>query len=279
MIDNDLFLYIDEQTLLNEFDYYKKSKGKICSPNSYNNIIKFFQQDMFFKYERILFKDKNIRKKIIENRKKYLYKNEEELTNKDILYGFKRSGMYYGYSHFNPLIFKWFINEYNCKMCFDPCGGWGHRLLGAFDLDLYIYNDLSTSVYKNVNEIINFFNITNTITYNNDAYKFIPEQNYDSMFTCPPYFNLEHYECGDFGTYDDFLLFIDCLFYAFINKESCKYFGLVIREDLLDNDYKILAKEKYLINTKNSKHINKTLNHKNNEYLYIFDKSNLIYGL
>ena len=269
---NKLFLNISDNQLFSEFKYYQNSIGKISSPNNKNYIVKYFQQDEFFKTEKILFQNKDIRDKLINNRMKYLNKNYDQLTVEDILYGFKRSGLYYGYSHFNPLTFKWFINNYNCKICFDPCGGWGHRLLGSNNLDLYIYNDLSTSIYNNVNNIINFFNIRNVKTYNKDAYDFIPEENYDSMFTCPPYYNLEHYECGDFETYDDFLLLIDCLFYAFYYKESCKYFGLVIREDLLDNDYKSLASEIYLIKNKASKHIVKSINHHNNEYLYIFKK-------
>lgn len=276
---SNLFLNISDNQLFSEFKYYQNSIGKISSPNNKNYIVKYFQQDEFFKTEKILFQNKDIRDKLINNRMKYLNKNYDQLTVEDILYGFKRSGLYYGYSHFNPLTFKWFINNYNCKICFDPCGGWGHRLLGSNNLDLYIYNDLSTSIYNNVNNIINFFNIRNIKTYNKDAYDFIPEENYDSMFTCPPYYNLEHYECGDFETYDDFLLLIDCLFYAFYYKESCKYFGLVIREDLLDNDYKSLASEIYLIKNKASKHIVKSINHNNNEYLYVFDKEKIKNGL
>lgn len=276
---SNLFLNISDNQLFSEFKYYQNSIGKISSPNNKNYIVKYFQQDEFFKTEKILFQNKDIRDKLINNRMKYLNKNYDQLTVEDILYGFKRSGLYYGYSHFNPLTFKWFINNYNCKICFDPCGGWGHRLLGSNNLDLYIYNDLSTSIYNNVNNIIDFFNIRNVKTYNKDAYDFIPEENYDSMFTCPPYYNLEHYECGDFETYDDFLLLIDCLFYAFYYKESCKYFGLVIREDLLDNDYKSLASEIYLIKNKASKHIVKSINHHNNEYLYVFDKEKIKNGL
>ena len=276
---NNLFLNISDNQLFYEFKYYQNNIGKISSPNNKNYIVKYFQQDEFFKTEKILFQNKDIRDKLINNRMKYLNKNYDQLTVEDILYGFKRSGLYYGYSHFNPLTFKWFINNYNCKICFDPCGGWGHRLLGSNNLDLYIYNDLSTSIYNNVNNIIDFFNIRNVKTYNKDAYDFIPEENYDSMFTCPPYYNLEHYECGDFETYDDFLLLIDCLFYAFYYKESCKYFGLAIREDLLDNDYKSLASEIYLIKNKASKHIVKSINHHNNEYLYVFDKEKIKNGL
>ena len=112
---NNLFLNISDKQLFSEFEYYQNSIGKIASPNNKNYIVKYFQQDEFFKTEKILFQNKDIRDKLINNRMKYLNKNYDQLNVEDILYGFKRSGLYYGYSHFNPLTFKWFINNYNCK--------------------------------------------------------------------------------------------------------------------------------------------------------------------
>ena len=65
------------------------------------------------------------RRKVIQNRMKYLEKKECDLTPMDIILGFKRSGVYYGYSHFNPIWTKWFVDRYNIRNICDPCGGWG----------------------------------------------------------------------------------------------------------------------------------------------------------
>ena len=89
------------------------------------------------------------------------------------------------------------------------------------------------------------------------------------MFTCPPYFNVEHYECGDFESRESFDLFIDKLFEVFYKKQSCKYFGLVIREDLLGNHNNYF--EKFLLSRQTSKYLTKKQN-ENNEYLYVFCK-------
>jgi hypothetical protein len=186
----------------------------------------------------------------------------------DILNGFKRSGIYYGYSHFNPLWFKWFITEYNIKTCYDPCGGWGHRLLGSTDLDLYIYNDLSTSTYNNVNRIIEYFNIHNTVTYNNDAKTFIPTEQFEAMFTCPPYFNVEEYECGAFNNIEEYYSLIDGIFDIFYRSNNCKIFGLVIREDMLQDKYKY--RYRFNLNVINQSHLTKYKQYK--EYLYVFMK-------
>ena len=72
---NNLFLNISDNQLFSEFKYYQNSIGKISSPNNKNYIVKYFQQDEFFKTEKILFQNKDIRDKLINNRMKYLNKN------------------------------------------------------------------------------------------------------------------------------------------------------------------------------------------------------------
>jgi hypothetical protein len=260
-----LTIHKNDKLLKNEFNYYKTTDGNL-KPVLKTNIVKYFQQDVFFCIERSLFAQKDIRNKLIENRKQYLHKNK--FTVGELLNGFKISGIHYGYSHFNPLWFKWFIEKYNVKRCYDPCGGWGHRLLGASDLDLYIYNDLSKQTKENVDRIVSYFNIKNTITYCEDARTFMPTEMFDSMFTCPPYYNLEHYECGDFENIDDYNKFIDSLFDCFY-KSDAKIFGLVIREDYLEDKWKNKANDKYELKV-NKSHLIKTKKYK--EYLYTFEK-------
>lgn len=267
-----LYLQFNWDKIVKEYNYYKNKEGNLNGSTSYNYIIKFYQQDIFFKTENELFKNHDIREKLISNRCKYLSKFRNELTNNDLLLGFKRSGIYYGYSHFNPLIFKYFISNYNIKKCYDPTGGWGHRLLGSSDLDLYIYNDLSKTIYNNVKRIAKNLKINNAIFYNNDANNFVPNYEFDAMFTCPPYYNIEEYECKNFENIEEYDQFIDNLFNVFYNKKSCKIFGLVIREDLLDYKYKNQCIESFEINNKKSKHLTSGTKHNKKEYLYIFKK-------
>ena len=169
-----LYIHYDYEKIINEYKYYKHKEGNLNGSTSYNFIVKYYQQDIFFKTENELIQNNEIKEKLINNRCKYLNKKTEDLTNSDLLLGFKRSGIYYGYSHFNPLIFKFFINKYKIKKCYDPTGGWGHRLLCSSDLELYIYNDLSKTIYNNVKHIAKDLKINNTIFYNNDANNFVP---------------------------------------------------------------------------------------------------------
>ena len=117
---------------------------------------------------------------------------------------------------FNPVLAKWFIQKFNLenKICYDPCGGWGHRLLGiAPFVKKYIYNDLSIHTLNGCKNIAKFCKLTNIDFYNKDAKTFDPNENYDFMFTCPPYYaenkNIEEYECDGFNSQEEYYDFIE----------------------------------------------------------------------
>lgn len=258
----DLKIEYDIDEIMNEYFYFLDSPGKCNEYSNHNKIIKLFQQDVFFKKEKQLWNDKSIRERLLTNRMKYLNKNI--FTPDELIMGFKKSGIYYGYSHFNPLLAKWFYEQYNTKICYDPCGGWGHRMLGSLGLDLYIYNDISKSVCKNINNMINFFDITNVIVYNKDAAKFTPKEPFDTIFTCPPYGMLEKYE--DMVDISFINPLLNHIYDVFLSSDSCKYLGLVIRDDM-----NILDKydEKIELSS-NNMHFIKRKKHK--EYLYVYKK-------
>lgn len=280
-IDPDLNWYVDYEELLNEFFWYlDHKKGELSLICLKNKIIKYFQQDVYFAVEKELWRSSDdVKQRIIDNRIKYLGKKPEELTTYDILSGFKKSAMHYGYSGFNPQLCKWFYeyvtNTTNLKMdnilCYDPTGGWGHRLLGSTNIGAYIYNDLSTDIYNNVNNMIEVFDMPDMITYNNDAADFIPNEKFNVMFTCPPYYNLEHYPCGDFKSMDEYNTLIESLFNVFLNTD-CKVFGMVIREDLLVNKHPELNPTIFPLTKLRSAHLNGSTPTKNKELLFIYRK-------
>ena len=141
-------------------------------------------------------------------------------------------------------------------------------MLGSTELEKYIYNDLSYSTAKNVSLIKNDYGFFNTDIYCEDARTFVPNYDYDSMFTCPPYYNVEHYECGDFKDENEFIEFMDALFEKFYTKNCCKVFGLVIREDLLYTHTNYT--EKIAINNSKRTHLNE--HKKLDEFLYVYKK-------
>lgn len=270
--------YSDED-LQKEIEFYKTHEGNISYPCRMNKIIKMFQQDAFYKKEKEVLRNKETREKLYANREKYLNKKREDLSMDEIYNGVKISGIHYGYSHFSPLWFKWFIERYGVKKCYDPFGGWGHRLLGGLNLERYIYNDFSKSTKENVDNIIEYFKISNTITFNEDCKTLYNKdiEECDAWFTCPPYVdehvvNIEHYECGDY-TDKEIKELIDEVFRLW-EKSQAKVFGVVVREDMeyyFDREYN---ESFYVGPKKNLSHFERNSNntvHKR-EKLYIFIK-------
>lgn len=154
-----------------------------------NNKITYHFFDNFYHYERNLWKSIKIQEKLYRNRKKYIGKTQEEITNEELLRGFKISGIHTGYSHFSPLWIKAFIDEYKVDSIYDPTGGWGQRMLGAHKLDLYVYNDAWDETAIHALEQKEYFGMDNVIIYNNDSSKFYMKYDVDAIFTCPPYIN------------------------------------------------------------------------------------------
>lgn len=260
---NDLYLDYSYEELMKEFFYFVETPGKLTIQNRLNKIVKFFQQDVFYKRERELWKDKNIREQLIKNRCHYLNKQPEELTVENILLGFKITSICYSYSMFNPLLAKWFFEKYNINTCYDPCGGWGHRMLGATNLDLYIYNDISKEVCQNIQNMKDYFDMYNVKIYNKDASVFEPEEDFEAIFTCPPYKDLEKYSNNT-----NFEELLTNIYNVYKNKETCKYLGIVMREDMM-----FLTNYKEKIELKNNTfHFNHNKPHKNKEFLYIWTK-------
>jgi hypothetical protein len=260
----NLILKYTAKQLQDEIAFYKTTEGNYGIIPSKNKIVLNYQPH-FYDYERVLWQDTAIQEKLINNRCKYLNKTVDELTTAEILRGFKISGIHYSYSHFSPLWFKKFITDFNIKSVYDPCGGWGHRLLGTLGTSLkdYIYNDYDLKTVNGVTDIVSFIKPEcNILVYNNRAELFIPNKEVDAIFTCPPYYNKEIYNNKIFKDKNDFIYWWEqvtknCL------QTKCKYFGVVID----NNNQKIISKplnqHKLIIEqklNKNKTHLSKQTN-------------------
>lgn len=275
---NDLHVEYTEKELKYEVEFLKKDKEGVCkNTGNRNKNVKYFLQDQFYKTEKKMYHDPEVKFYLDRNRQRYQFTLMEDLSTNQLLGGFKITGAHFGYSFFNPRLFVWFIVNQNMegKVCYDPTGGWGHRMIGSQLLSKYIYNDLSHSTVEGVKEMAKFHNITNTVFYENDARIFEPIEDYDCMFTCVPYYadnrNTEVYECDGFTSQEDYNDFIYKLFEKYEKKESCKVFGLVIREDMLPNDLKEKCVEQHPLKL-NKSHFQYYSPKQKTEYLYIFKK-------
>jgi hypothetical protein len=185
-----------------EYFRIKNEEGDFKRNPNTNRIVLTYQPH-FFKRENELWEDPKIREKLTANRVKYLSEaknkqlTDKDLSEKELLRGFKISGIHRSYSHHSPFWIKAFIEKYDVKSIYDPCGGWGHRLLGAMKIP-YIYNDADSRSVSGVKNITSNFFLKNKYFYHANAADITPKEDYEAVFTCPPYYDREKY----YGEYD-----------------------------------------------------------------------------
>lgn len=270
-----------------EIKLIESKKGDITSSPLYNKTVITFQPT-FYSKEKELYQNPDIRDKIIKNREYYLNKKKEELTDREILSGFKKSGIHYGYSHFSPLWGKYFIEKYNVNSIYDPCGGWGHRLLGAWSID-YIYNDADKNVKNGVQNIWKYLknNKSLKLFYNKDASNFTPNKLYDAVFTCPPYYNHEIYygKKDSLKLYPDYQDWLHKWWYNVVKhslKNAKYYFAFVINEKLKEDMKKECEKfdigiiEEVKVGPNKKSHFQTKKGKRNQDWLVVYKRNNPI---
>lgn len=192
--NNDKFEITYTQDKLNtRFAQYLNTTGNYSAHPVNNILIYHFFPHILDNYRKFLSTTENINK-YKQNRIKYINKRYWEMPCDSLIINVKPSGFTQGYSHFSPLWFKAFIEETSAHRVYDPCGGWGQRMIGGNALDLYIYNDIWNKSYESAKKMASFLNITNTKFYNCDSSILTPSEIYDTIFTCPPYYNIEIYD-------------------------------------------------------------------------------------
>jgi len=113
---------------------------------------------------------------------------------------------------------KAIVQYFQARRVFDPCIGWGGRMLGtisAYSDSFYIGCEPDTNTYKSLTDMLqqDFIDkratIINDVAENSFQYlKLLPK--FDMILTSPPYFNLEIYTSGNqsintFTTWDDWV--------------------------------------------------------------------------
>lgn len=240
----NLEINISKQKINKEFETIKKGRDNGYSTlSSWNEIVLYFQWKEFYKKEIQLWNENKmyhglpLQSWIYLNRKKYINKDATNLTDREILRAFKITGIHIGNSFHSPFYIQQFIKDYNIKSIYDCTGGWGHRLLGAYNIS-YIYNDINPITNINCRKICDYFKLKDKYFYCEDSAYFTPREHYEAVFTCPPYFNIEHY--SEYGaenlSYNDFLnWWKNTIIYSFINKNGCKYFCFIINHTLKED--------------------------------------------
>jgi len=106
-------------------------------------------------------------------------------------FGLPKSTMY------RPGLAKNIVSYYRAQRVFDPCAGWGGRMLGAVAAGAhYTAFEPNCATYNNLWKIVKFLGLESKITLINAPAQSISRSEFDEfdmILTSPPYFSLEVY--------------------------------------------------------------------------------------
>jgi len=239
-----LKIIYDKIPLRNELKNLLNNKA-VFEAGCFSNKITITYNPHFYEQEQILYKKSITRRWIIENLMKYLVRDyESDISDGEILRQFRISRVCDGFSQHSPYWIKAFIEKYNIKFIYDFSGGWGHRLLGSWNID-YIYNDIddrsllgTKSIYLDFKDDPLYGTKNNKFFYNEDAAIFTPPHDYDCVFSCPPYAYVELYKHPKSSTnvYTNYCDWLNIWWKSVVKsslKPSVKYFAFIV-----NNTYK-----------------------------------------
>lgn len=173
-------------------------------------VAKMYQFKTFYKHEiemwnnNEMFRGLSLQMWLYINRWKYLGKLPVELTDFEILRGFTIAGIHKGFTVFDATLMDKVITKYNIKSVYDPCAGWGERMLYCYCHDIsYLGVDINQSLKYGYDKMINDFNITGQKVVFKDSALYEPIFTADAVVTCPPYGSLEQYSDNGAETLDD----------------------------------------------------------------------------
>lgn len=140
---------------------------------------------------------KNLEKVLRWNRKSHSTPYISELKRGIYFnFGLPKSTMY------RPQMAKMVVTNLGGIKVFDPCAGWGGRMLGsiAAGADSYTAFEPNTQTYENLLRLIDFLGIQDKVRIYKDSALNMNQygiENMDVVLTSPPYFDLEVYTHED----------------------------------------------------------------------------------
>lgn len=169
---------------------------------SLSAIVKDAQRKVFYKRELELWNTNPLRKGkwgtvqafLYANRYKYLNKLPYELTDRMLLRAFRISGLHMGYTSFNSSLMRQVVEKYNVKSVYDPCAGWGERMMTCGKLGVkYEGCDINSELFDGYKKLYGLIDGFKPVLHNNDSANQLVTGVADAVITCPPYKNIEVY--------------------------------------------------------------------------------------
>lgn len=169
---------------------------------SLSAIVKDAQRKVFYKRELELWNENPLRDGkwgtvqafLYANRYKYLNKLPHELTDRMLLRAFRISGLHMGYTSFNSSLMRQVIEKYNVESVYDPCAGWGERMMTCGKLGVaYEGCDINAELFVGYDKLSKLIDGFKPVFHNNDSANQLVTGDADAVITCPPYKGIEVY--------------------------------------------------------------------------------------
>ena len=169
---------------------------------SLSAVVKDAQRKVFYKRELELWNKNPLRHGkwgtvqafLYANRYKYLNKLPHELTDRMLLRAFRISGLHMGYTSFNSALMRQVIEKYNVKSVYDPCAGWGERMMTCGKLGVsYEGCDINSELFEGYAKLAELIDGFKPVLHNNDSANQLVTGDADAVITCPPYKDIEVY--------------------------------------------------------------------------------------
>lgn len=233
---------------------YHKNDIYLTSKNNGNIASNYFQQYNRYNAGHQSFKSPTevwSNQKSVRSILRYIFNfNVPEISTSELLQCLTLNS--YVNSQFKPCVAKFIYDKFNAKSVLDLSSGWGDRLCGfyASNAQRYFGVDPNTAVYKNYFKQIEFYE---KFTHKDVHIENLPAEDvdfsgneFDVIFTSPPYFNTEKYcdeDTQSWKRYDNLDSWLNNFLFKILRNsyEHLKDDGFLIINisDIVSNDIKI----------------------------------------
>lgn len=177
----------------------------IDSPRNRTAMVKWYQFSVFYARELALWDENPVKDKtgrrlhewIYDNRKFYVNKTAMELSDKELLNGLRISGAVRGYTSFDSSLMQKVIDEYDIASVYDPCAGWGERMLCAADNSVTYWGiDINEALRDGYSQMMSDLDLSDCHFLVDDSSvsdDVLQGYHFDALITCPPYGAIEQY--------------------------------------------------------------------------------------
>lgn len=212
--------YLRMYSWIEERDFSDVVSG-VCFTGTVSNlslVAKHYQFDVFYAKEISLwnenpiFRGLTLQMWLYCNRYQYLGKIPNDLSDFEMLRAFTISGVRKGYTVFCSDLESAVLDKYNIQSVYDPCAGWGERMLCCYSKNVDYYGvDVNRKLERGYVRMMQDLQMVGQHIVFDDSSVYVPTVQVNAVITCPPYGNIEIY--SEFGaenfSENDFLLWWD----------------------------------------------------------------------